>query len=438
MKIQIKAQEVLGLNQTIENIPGDKSISHRAIMIGSLAGQEITFNNFLFSEDCLNTVKIFQNLGVKIQSDFNARTVTLQGNGLHGLKQPQNLLDVGNSGTLIRLIAGLLAAQDFTSVIDGDASIRNRPMKRIIEPLSLMGAKINGKIYPGKNDIYPPLEIIGKKLAPIYYQMPIPSAQVKSAIIFASLFQAGTTVLTETLPSRDHTERMLCEFNANLITKNNQIFVTGNKALFTKATELYIPSDISSAAFFIVLGLVLKNSKLLIKNIGLNPSRTSLIRILNKMGAKITLQNSRLNNFEPYSDILVESSKIKNITIPTTDVPLLIDEFPILAILALFGEGEFKVTGAKELRVKESDRINSIATMVKAFGGTCLTFEDGFVIQGQANFRDFELDSFFDHRIAMASIIGAIGAGKAATIDNCECIQTSFPNFMEILKRLSA
>ncbi len=433
----IAENNIQNLSVIIDDIPGDKSISHRAIIIGAIAKQQTIFRNFLFAEDCLNTIKIFQQMGIKIDLDKNNKTVKVYGNGLAGLNPSKDNLYVGNSGTGIRLISGLLVGQKFSSVIDGDESIRRRPMKRIIAPLKTMGADISGNVFEEKDDIFPPLLIKPtKNLHAIKYELPIASAQLKSALLLASLYQDEVTEIIEPIASRDHTERILALFNAEIYRNNNKILISGQKELISSEKEIFIPSDISSATFFIVLGLILSNSKLIIKNIGLNPTRTNLITILQKMGARINLINNKLNNFEPYSDIEVFSSQLENIIITPDEVPLLIDELPILAVLSLFAKGVFKVSGAKELRFKESDRIESIAQLITSMGGEIKVAEDGFEITGQPKFKDFNINSFFDHRIAMSAVVGSLGSKKSAEIKNCACVNTSFPNFFTLINEL--
>jgi 3-phosphoshikimate 1-carboxyvinyltransferase len=426
------------LKNQVLSIPGDKSISHRAVMIGSLAKGEYKFTNFLFSEDCLHTIEIFKLLGINITADTIKKEVLIQGKGLWGLTPAKQTLDVGNSGTLIRLITGVLAAQNFTSTITGDESIQTRPMKRVITPLSLMNANITGQ--SGTTDTLPPLTIYGNpKLQPIHYTLPMASAQVKSAILLAGLYCQGTTIITEPTPCRDHTERMLQLFGADLTVNQTQIKLTGAKELSSNLKEITIPSDLSSAAFFIILGLINKNCQFTLKQIGLNPTRNRLLQVLQQMGANISIQNQDQTYFEPMGDLLITSSNLNNITINPADIPNLIDEIPILAVAALFGKGIFKITNAQELRVKESDRIKAIVQSITAMGGTITEYPDGFEIIGnEGKIQDFEIDSFGDHRIAMSAIIAAIASNKQATIKNCACIATSFPNFFELLNSLQA
>lgn len=424
---------------TINTIPGDKSISHRAIILGSLAENSVYYKNFLFSEDCLNTSTIFQNLGAKITTNKDTLSVQIEGLGLNGLKQAKNILDVGNSGTGIRLITGVLACQPFSTTITGDSSIQKRPMKRIIDPLSEMGCLITGQEIKSKNDIYPPLKIeaLHEKLKAIEYHMPVASAQVKSAILLASLFSREKTTVIEKKPSRNHTEIMLKAFNADIQVNKNKITCSGKHSLIapesSEQNPLIIPSDFSSAAFFIVLGLISKNTTVVLKNIGINPTRASLIEVLQDMGGKISIEPHKGPNIEPIADIIVQSSKLENITVNPDLIPFIIDEIPVLAIAALFASGTLHITNAEELRVKESDRIETTAAMAQALGGTVETFEDGFTLTGTDRLKNAAISSYGDHRIAMSAFIAAKAAQLSIDVDNTSCINTSFPNFFSIL-----
>lgn len=434
----IIAHPLSNIVQTLEP-PGDKSISHRALMISALAKGTYRFSNFLFSEDCMHTMKIFKQMGVQIKKNSLKKEIEIQGVGLRGLKKPNQILDVGNSGTLIRLITGILSAQPFTCKITGDESIQARPMKRIIDPLSQMGAKISGTTSEKNNDICPPLTIQGNpNLNPIEYTLPMASAQVKSAILLAGLYGDGKTTIYEKECSRDHTERMLKLFGMDIQINNKKIELYGNKELESQIKEIMIPADISSAAFLIVLGLILPNSTVILKNVGLNPTRNKVISILVQAGANITILNEKSDYFEPYADIQVKSSKLENIKITKENISNIIDEIPILSIAALFGKGVFKVTHAKELRFKESDRIHSIVKMIQSMGGDIIEFEDGFELKGSGISKIFSVNSFGDHRIAMSAIIAAIASGQNACVSNCDCIQTSFPNFWELLNQIGA
>jgi 3-phosphoshikimate 1-carboxyvinyltransferase len=419
------------------DIPGDKSISHRAIIIGSLANNTSVFANFLFSEDCVHSMKIFQNLGVEIKADVENKSVEIHGLGLFGFKAPNCELYVGNSGTSIRLISGVLVGQPFVSEITGDASICSRPMKRIVEPLKEFGADIFGR--EEKENLYPPLIIKGKsELQAIEYKLPVASAQVKSAILFAALYCKAPTIIHEPVICRDHTEKMLGFYGADIKTRDGKIFVSGEKMLSNPTdTDIIIPGDFSSAAFFIVLGLLLPDMEIVLNNVGLNPTRSYLLDILREMGAQIDVESSNVSSIELIGNIRVKSSRLNNINIPEEKMAYIIDEVPILAVAAMFAKGRLKISGAKELRVKESDRIVAIVNMVKAFGGEIKEYEDGFEINGGSVLNDAEIDSCNDHRIAMSAIIAAVIANKKATIKNCDCINTSFPSFFSILEEFS-
>lgn len=425
--LHISAQST-HLQSSISTIPGDKSISHRSVIFGSLADGISTFENVLFSEDCVNTIRIFQALGVTIQTSPGEHKMTITGVGLHGLKSPTETLDVGNSGTGIRLISGVLAGQSFPTEITGDASIQKRPMKRIVDPLSQMGATLTGN---GTTDIYPPLKIQGKTpLNAIHYHSPVASAQVKSAVLLAGLYADGPVTVTEPSQSRDHTERMMKAYGVSIDGTTMQ----PPQKLTPPSTEpLWIPSDFSSAAFFIVLALLVPNTDLTLTGIGLNPTRATLIDILKEMGGDITVTPTEKNTLEPYGNIRIKTSRLHNITVPENVIPFIIDEIPILAVAGLFASGTLVVRGAKELRIKESDRIHGIIDLAMSIGGNIVELEDGFDLTGVRRPLDFSLHSKGDHRLAMSGIIAALAGKVDATILDCECINTSFPNFLEIL-----
>lgn len=424
---------------TLDSVPGDKSISHRAIILGSLAENESRFSNFLFAEDCLNTLAIFQQLGVPIRYNKEAKSVTIQGQGLQGLKQPLGVLDVGNSGTGIRLICGVLAGQSFSSSINGDGSIQNRPMRRVTDPLSQMGARITGCSKEGSDDLYPQLDITGgTSLSGIRYRLPVASAQVKSAVLLAGLFAEGATTVEEPEPCRNHTEVMLHGYGYPITVNGAEITVPGRsegRLRFPDIESLPIPSDFSSAAFFIVLGLLLEFSVMRLESIGLNRTRAALLDVLHGMGAEIRIEKNEGPSIEPIGAVTCSFSTLSNLTVDPKTMPFIIDEIPILAVAGCFAEGVLRIRGAEELRVKESDRIKSVVAMVKAFGGDITEYDDGFDLIGPAAFRDFEVDSFGDHRIAMSAVIAAAASGKRATIRNIGCINTSFPSFFELLEQ---
>lgn len=424
----------------IDSIPGDKSISHRAIIIGSISKNPSSFTNFLFSEDCLCTIDIFKKLGVEIHLDKDKKSVNVQGVGLRGLQRPSTPLWVGNSGTSIRLISGILVAQNFPSEITGDASILQRPMKRIIDPLSKMGALIDGASTK-EGDIVPPLQISPSSyLKPYSHELAIASAQVKSALLFASLYINGVTSIKEPLLSRTHTEKMLKSYGASIKIKDGIIFSSGINELSNPypESEIFIPSDFSSAAFFIGLALITKK-RLVLKHININPTRSHLLVILKKMGAKISIDN-HFENIEPFADITILPSELNNITVDTDDIPKIIDEIPILSIIALFSNGTLSIKKARELRVKESDRIESIYQMLSSLGvkNHIDVYHDGFDIHGNAKLSGGSVRSFGDHRIAMSAIIAGLSLNNQETlVENVSCIATSFPNFFSIIHEIN-
>jgi len=419
-------------SKELSSIPGDKSISHRAVIMGSLANNNSVFEGFLCAEDCLNTAKIFQQLSVPVTVDVSTQTLRIEGQGLGGLKPSDKPLYVGNSGTGIRLISGVLAGQRFESEILGDDTIQKRPMSRIIDPLRLMGATIHGQQRDDKE--YAPLHIQpAEALKAMHYELPMPSAQVKSAVLLASLFADGVTEVYEPIVCRNHSEVMLKQFGADIHVSNKRIRCSAKTALqnpFEGAIQ--IPSDFSSASFFIVLALLLPNSELCLKHIGLNPTRCRLIHVLQEMGANIRIENE-VNEIESYGDIIVSSSSLHNIEVKAEDIPIIIDEIPILAVAALFATGTLVLKNAEELRVKESDRIRSIVLMVEAFGGDIEEFEDGFALKGGVSASTVSVQTFYDHRIAMSAVIAACVGSVELELDNSECIHTSFPNFFDCL-----
>lgn len=421
----------------ISTIPGDKSISHRAVILGSLANNKSQFKGFLCAEDCLNTVSVFQKLGVPIDLNIQEKTLSIQGVGLSGLREPSYILDTGNSGTGIRLITGVLAAQSFPSQLTGDASIQNRPMKRIIEPLKQMGALITGQTKEENPDLFPPLSILPSSgLSSIQYTLPVVSAQVKSCLLLASLFIPEKTVLIEKEKTRDHTEVMLKSYGANIQTDHLTLSCIGQTPLKCPSTDpLTIPADFSSAAFFIVLSL-LSNTSITLQNIGINKTRSALITVLQQMGANIQVTPLSNAGFEPIATLSISPSSLHNITIDPKMIPIIIDEIPILAIAAVFSSGTLSLRKAKELRVKESDRITSIVNLIKAMGGDIQEYEDGFDIHGsKTKIQPFHAHTFHDHRIAMSACIAASIAKVKASLDDIHCIQTSFPNFFNILSQ---
>jgi 3-phosphoshikimate 1-carboxyvinyltransferase len=410
-------------------VPGDKSISHRSLILGSIAQGETRIYNFLNSLDCLKTLECMQALGAEIELGKD-NSVKIKGKGLCGLKEPKDILDVGNSGTTIRLLTGLLSGQDFYSVLCGDASIRNRPMKRVVEPLRLMGADIGGR----KDGQFAPLNIKGSNLNPFQYTLPVASAQVKTALLLAGLYTTGETLIKEPLPTRDHTERMLEIMRADLKISSPEIKVMGGKEL--RGTDIFIPGDISSAAYFIVAASVLKGSQITIKQVGVNPTRTGIIGILNKMGANIDTLNYQIKSNEPQADLMIEYSKLKGTEIEKENVPFLIDELPLIAVVATQAQGKTIVSGAKELRVKETDRIKAIVSELKKMRADIKEREDGFAVNGPTRLQGAVCESYNDHRIAMSLAVAALLAEGKTVIRNSECIDISFPGFEKTLQNL--
>jgi len=408
------------------SIPGDKSISHRAIMLGAIAEGSTIVTGFLEGEDCLATLQIFKDLGVRMEGPVNGKLI-IHGVGKYGLKAPFKALDCGNSGTSMRLLAGLLAAQSFDSILTGDASLQKRPMERISQPLTQMGANIHTQ--QGK----PPLSITGGKvLTGIHYALPHASAQVKSCLLLAGLYAKGETVLTESIPTRDHTERLLQAFSCPVKKQGTRLILAGEGVC--KATEIDIPGDISSAAFFMVAATIKPGSSLLIEKIGINPGRTGIIHILRKMGADIQLLHERCLGEEPVADILIKNAPLTGIDIPSEWVSLAIDEFPIICIAAACASGTTTLHGAAELRFKESDRIAAMIEGLQQMGIQAEAFADGFSIEGGV-IQGGTVESYGDHRIAMAFAIAGQVAINPIEINDCLNVKTSFPDFMTTARK---
>lgn len=405
-------------------VPGDKSISHRSIMLGSLAEGVTEVSGFLEGEDNLATLEAFRSMGVKIDGPHEGQVI-IHGVGLQGLKRPKKDLYVGNSGTSIRLLSGLLAAQNFASTLTGDASLSGRPMRRVTEPLVAMGARVE---TTGAGT--PPLRIQGNpELKGIDYVMPVASAQVKSCLLLAGLYAEGKTCVTEPAPTRDHTERMLQGFGYPIERHGNKICVTGGGRL--SATRIDVPADISSAAFFLVGASIAAGSDLWLEHVGINPTRIGVINILRQMGAMIELSNERNVGGEPVADIHVQGAQLHGIRIPEDQVPLAIDEFPALFVAAACAEGETVLTGARELRVKESDRIQVMADGLQILGIDAQPTEDGMVLQG-GSIGSGVTQSHGDHRIAMAFAMAALRAQGSIEIEDCANVKTSFPDFVSL------
>lgn len=417
--------KVTSLKGTV-TIPGDKSISHRAVMFGSLSKGITEITGFLQGADCLSTISCFSKMGIDITN--TGEKVIVNGKGLRGLNAPSTTLDVGNSGTTTRLISGILAGQTFTSVLDGDASLRTRPMKRIITPLSEMGAKINS------NNGCAPLEIIGSPLKGIDYVSPVASAQIKSCVLLAGLYAENPTSVTEPSLSRNHTELMLKAFGADISTEGFTSKVLPATELFGQ--QVHVPGDISSAAYFIAAGLIAPNSEILIKNVGLNPTRDGIIKVCRAMGGDITVCDERIQGGEPVGDLLVRSSSLCGTTISGDIIPTLIDELPIIAILAAYAKGRTVIADAAELKVKECNRIDAMVTNLSKMGADITGTDDGMIIEGGKALHGAELDTYMDHRIAMSFAIASLNAGGTTTIKDAEIVNVSYPGFFNDLKGL--
>lgn len=408
-------------------VPGDKSISHRSIIFGSIAKGTSVIDGFLDGEDCLATLNAFKSMGVNIEGPHHQQVI-IHGVGKYGLKQPRSVIDCGNSGTSIRLMAGLLAAQSFDSELTGDESLLKRPMLRVSKPLTEMGAEIT------TNEGKPPLHITGgMTLKGIDYSMPEASAQVKSCILLAGLYAEGQTIIRESGISRDHTERMLKTFSYPVRIEKNSICVTADGECV--GTKVQVPGDISSAAFFIVAGTIIPNAEIVIKDVGVNPTRIGVLHILKEMGANINLANIRQFGEEPVADLHIKNAPLRGITINEAMVPLAIDEFPILFIAAACAEGQTILRGAKELRFKESDRIGAMVEGLQRIGVQAEALEDGIIIQG-GKITGGEVDSKGDHRIAMAFAIAGAVSANPIVVRNCANVATSFPNFIAVAKEL--
>jgi len=409
-------------------VPGDKSISHRSIMLGSIANGVTNISGFLEGEDSLATLKAFQQMGVQIERAGS--NIAIHGVGKHGLKSPSEPLDLGNSGTSIRLMSGLLSAQSFNSQLCGDESLSKRPMARVIEPLSMMGALIDS--YESK----PPLSITGnQKLSAINYTLPVASAQIKSCLLLAGLYAEGETCIIENSTTRDHTERMLRGFGYSVNSSNGQISLMGGGEL--NACDIEVPSDISSAAFFIVAASIAKEADITLNAVNINPTRTGILNILDLMGANITLTNERVVASELVADIRVCSAELRGIDIPQELIPLAIDEFPVIFIAASCATGETLLTGAKELRVKESDRIQVMAEGLTILGIENEVLEDGIRIQGgEFSKQNSVIKSHHDHRISMSFAIASSRSEYDIKIEGVDNVQTSFPNFVELANKI--
>jgi len=412
-------------------VPGDKSISHRSIMFGSLAEGETVVHGFLHGEDNHATLNAFRAMGIEIVEEQGG-VLRIAGRGLHGLQEPADVLDCGNSGTTMRLMTGLLSGQKFFTVLSGDQYLRRRPMKRVVEPLGKMGAQIFGR---GGGDLAP-LAIVGGALRGYEYRSPIASAQVKSALLLAGLYAEGTTTVFEPHLSRDHSERMLGHFGANLETLDGGVRIEPQPRL--RGREVHVPGDISSAAFYLVAASIVPGSELLLKNVGINPTRSGILDILDAMGADIQRLNQRELSGEPVADLLVRSADLKGIEIGGEVVPRAIDEFPVVSVAACFAEGETVIRDARELRVKETDRIAAMTSELVKLGGVVEPREDGMLIEGVGALQGGAVASHGDHRIAMSMAVAALPGKASVSISDTGCTATSFPGFWGSLTTIGA
>ena len=428
-----KITRITGLKGTL-TVPGDKSISHRAIMFGSLAEGTTTIHGFLKGADCLSTIDCFRKMGISIEEKED--TIYVHGKGLHGLHKPEETLDVGNSGTTTRLISGILAGQNFDTVLSGDASLNSRPMGRIMKPLSMMGADITSIHDTG----CAPLSIKGRSLNAIHYDSPVASAQVKSCVLLAGLYANGKTSVTEPALSRDHTERMLRSFGANIVSDKNTCTITPPETLHGQHIE--VPGDISSAAFFIVAALITPNSEITINNVGINDTRAGILKVCQDMGADITLLNAREEGGEPVADLLVKTSSLRGTIVEGDIIPALIDELPVIALMACFAKGQTIIKDAHELRVKESDRIAIMTENLGAMGADIIDTDDGFIINSRSDntiptLHGASINCSMDHRIAMTFAIAGLNADGETIITDSDCVDVSYPGFFAQLEPVS-
>lgn len=412
----------------IITVPGDKSISHRSVMFGAIAKGTTTVEGFLLGDDCLSTIDCFRKLGVDIQLD--GTNVTIHSDGMDAWQEPTDILYTGNSGTTTRLMLGLLAGSKVHAVLNGDASIGKRPMKRVINPLREMNAHITGRA----DGQYTPLAVQGKTLTPIDYKMPVASAQVKSAILLAALNADGTTIVREDEPSRDHTERMLRQFGADITTEDGVITFKGGQKL--SATHVSVPGDISSAAFFLVAGVLANDSEITLHNVGLNPTRTGIIEALEAMGADMTITVDDEAAAEPTGTIVVKTSQLKGTTIGGAVIPRLIDEIPIIALLATQAEGTTIIKDAEELKVKETNRIDAVVAELSKLGANIQATDDGMIIEGPTPLHGAALHTYGDHRIGMMGAIAALITDSEVVLDDADCIAVSYPTFFNDLQKL--
>ncbi|MEE1242266.1 3-phosphoshikimate 1-carboxyvinyltransferase [Frisingicoccus sp.] len=417
-----------GLKGTV-SVPGDKSISHRSIMLGSIADGITEVHHFLQGADCLSSIACFRQMGINIEN--NGDIVRIHGKGLHGLKQPSDILDTGNSGTTTRLMSGILAGQNFECIVNGDASIQSRPMRRIITPLSLMGASIESL----KGNDCAPLKITGKKIKGIHYDSPVSSAQVKSAILLAGLYAEGETSVTEPVLSRNHTELMLKGCGGDITSNGTTAILRPVERL--EAQKIVVPGDISSAAYFMAAGLIVPGSEICIKNVGINPTRDGMIRVCQAMGGNIRMENIHEVCGEPVADIIVSHSNLHGIMIEGDIIPTLIDELPIIAVMAAFADGQTVIRDAAELKVKESDRIAVMTENLSAMGVDITPTDDGMIINGGKTPCGAQIQSHLDHRIAMSFAVAALASDGETEIIGSDCVNISYPTFYNDLFNLS-
>ena len=410
-------------------VPGDKSISHRLAMLAAIAEGQSCIKNYASSQDCRSTLSCLQSLSVPIEI-VGGSQVIVSGRGLRGLTRPREILDAGNSGSTIRMLSGILVGQNFRTEISGDSSLRSRPMGRIIKPLSQMGARIQAR-----DNNYPPLSILGGPLKGIQYVLPVASAQVKSAILLAGLLAEGETEVTEPVPTRNHTELALKEFEAEVKVRGNQIAVKGGQPIQAVTTK--VPGDISSAAFFVAAATLIPGSEILLSGVGLNQGRRAIVDLLCEMGASVEILNPQTEAGEPLSDLQVRPAALRGGTISGDKIPQVIDEVPILAVLATQTQEGLEIRGAAELRVKESDRITSIVENLRSMGASVEEFEDGMFIPGRQSLRGSRIHAYGDHRIAMAFAIAGLIARGETLIEGSDCAAVSFPNFFEVLDQVT-
>lgn len=430
----LSLKQVSALSGTIQ-VPGDKSISHRAVMFGSIADGTTKITNFLSAADCLSTIDCFRRLGIDIQTDPLTRTVTVHGQGMHGLHPARDPAELytGNSGTTTRIISGILGAQPFTSILSGDESINQRPMRRIIEPLTQMGVHIES--VPGNGCC--PLRIRGDYLHGITYRTPVASAQVKSAILCAGLYADSPTTVIESAPSRDHTERMLQAFGASVRShkEDDGFHVDLAPAIRLSGQDIHVPGDISSAAYFIAAALLVPDAEILVKNVGMNPTRSGILSCALAMGANITIMDIS-SGAEPTADLLIRSSKLHGVTIEGDRIPTLIDEIPVIAVMAALADGETIIRDAADLRAKESDRIATVTENLRAMGADITPTDDGMIIRGVKQLHGAQIHTHADHRIAMSFAVAALIAGGETVLDDESCVRISYPSFFGDLQGL--